>query len=433
MRPTTTADRPASAAALVAVATLSVALAACADATTAVSGPASGTVATESEGRGAFHRYVAIGTSVSMGWRSDGVDAASQESSWPAQLARLAGHELSVPAIAAPGCGAPLLAPLASGLRVSGESAAAPFLSRSCAPNVAGVTLPAGNVAVNGARTIHALTATPESPDPSYAPLYARVLPPGMSQVAAMMAQNPKVVSVELGANELLGARNGVYLPGVSVVPVSTWEPQYLAVLDSVEKVAQLGVLVGLIDDARSFPSFRSGAELWNARATFAPLNVSVAADCEGSPNVLFVAVRVPVAAAEGAQRARAGQGPATLSCANAPSATGVQDYVLAPDDVAALNAQLAAMNAIVRREAARRGWAYFALSALYEQAVVKGAFNAVALMTAQQPYGPLVSLDGFHPTAEGAATLARAAATSLNARYGLGIPTAPTVALARP
>ena len=64
-----------------------------------------------SEGRGVFHRYVAVGTSVSEGWRSDGVLAASQETSWPAQLARLAHRELTVPRIAFPGCGAPLAAP----------------------------------------------------------------------------------------------------------------------------------------------------------------------------------------------------------------------------------------------------------------------------------------------------------------------------------
>ena len=43
----------------------------------------------QSEGRGVFQRYFAIGTSVSMGWRSDGVVAASQATSWPAQLAAM--------------------------------------------------------------------------------------------------------------------------------------------------------------------------------------------------------------------------------------------------------------------------------------------------------------------------------------------------------
>src|SRR5215204_1764097 len=57
---------------------------------------------------GDFQRYVAIGTSVSQGWRSDGVNAASQRTSWPAQLTEMAGRELSLPLIAFPGCGAPL-------------------------------------------------------------------------------------------------------------------------------------------------------------------------------------------------------------------------------------------------------------------------------------------------------------------------------------
>ena len=170
------------------------ALAACADTPTAPRASARSleTVprALVPDGEGDFHRYVAIGTSVSQGWRSDGVNAGSQQTSWPAQLARLANRELSLPLIAGPGCGAPLMAPLGSGLRIGGESAAAPFLSRVCAANEPGVTLPAGNVAISGARTGHALNATPETPDPNYAPLYARVLPPGMSQVSAMEAQN---------------------------------------------------------------------------------------------------------------------------------------------------------------------------------------------------------------------------------------------------
>jgi lysophospholipase L1-like esterase len=387
-----------------------------------------------SEGRGVFHRYVAIGTSISMGVQGDGVYRATQETSWPAQLARLAHRELSLPLITFPGCASPLSAPLAAGVRLSGEPAGLPFLSRQCAPNEPGVTLPAGNVAIDGARTIHALVATPEAPDPGHATQYPRVLPPGMSQVTAMEAQNPKVVSVELGGNDVLGATSGVYLPGVTVVPVAVWAGQYRQVVERVDAAAKHAVLVGLIDDVRDFPSYRSGAELWDARATFAPFNVSVADDCAGSPNQLFVPVRVSVAVGTGAAYRAQGLGPYPLSCANAPSASGIQDYVLGPDDVAALNAQLGAMNAVIRSEAQARGFAYFALGVLYEDAVVKAPFNAVTHMTSAQPYGPFISLDGIHPSAEGARVLADAAARALNATYRLGIPTssggAPLLAL---
>ena len=98
-----------------------VALAACSDASlspTEAPGPIT-QAAPEliSEGEGIFQRYVAIGTSISMGVASDGVYAASQQNSWPAQLARLAHRDLSLPLIQAPGCSAPFAAPLMSGRR----------------------------------------------------------------------------------------------------------------------------------------------------------------------------------------------------------------------------------------------------------------------------------------------------------------------------
>lgn len=96
-----------------------------------------------------------------------------------------------------------------------------------------------------------------------------------------------------------------------------------------------------------------------------------------------------------------------------------IRDYVLSADELALVDAQLAAMNGIIRAEAAQRGFAFFALSALYEEANRKAPFDARVVMTSPLPYGALVSLDGFHPSAEGAAVLAAAAARALDARYG--------------
>jgi lysophospholipase L1-like esterase len=372
-------------------------------------------------GEGIFQRYVAIGTSISMGVQGDGVYAATQQTSWPAQLARLAHRELSLPLIQAPGCSAPLMAPLGTGKRTSGEGAGLTFLLRQCMPNEAGVVLPAGNVAIDGARTGQALTATPENPDPGHATQYPRVLAPGQSQVTAMESQNPKIVSVELGGNDILGASHGIYAPGVNIVPVSVWEPQYRQVVARVDAAAKQAVLVGLVNDVRSFPAFRTGAEFWAARATFAPFNVAVSADCEGNANLMFVPVIVPTAAGTGAFYASKGFGQYTLSCTDIP---GTEDYILDVAGTAATNAQLAAMNAVIQNEAQTHGFAYFPLGALYESAVTKPAFNAVSLMTTSQPYGPYISLDGIHPSAEGARVLADAAAVALNTTYHLSIPT---------
>jgi lysophospholipase L1-like esterase len=377
---------------------------------------------------GSFERYVAIGTSVSMGVGSDGVFFGSQEMSWPAQLARQAGTPLTIPGIAAPGCGAPLAGPLAAGVRISGEPAGRPGDANAiCASNLPGVTLPERNVAVDGARTSDALFSTTET----YAGTlrgkeYERVLPPKLTQISAMLLQRPTLVSVELGANELLGVRNGLYAPGNTVVPIEQWKPLYRLVVAAVAATRRPAVLVGLVSDAGKFPSFRTGLELWNARATFAPFNVTVAEDCgtTNSTNVLFVAVRVPVAVGNGVARARAGLGPYTLSCVNAPSSTGIEDYVLTAEEIALVNQQLNEMSAFIRQQAHLLGYAYFELESLYGRPDAKGPFNAITLMThPTQPYGPYFSLDGLHPSAEGHRILADAAAAALNERYGFGIP----------
>jgi lysophospholipase L1-like esterase len=319
---------------------------------------------------------------------------------------------------------------LAQNQRQSGEPIGIPFLSRQCAPNEPGVQLPTQNLAIDGARTIHALTATPENPDPGHATQYPRVLPPGMAQIDALEVQNPKIASVEFGANEVLPAVHGIFHPAV-VTPVAVWQPQYHELVGRVAAVVKHAVLVGLVNDVRSFPSFRTGDEIWNARATFAPLFVSVSSDCQGSTNLVFVAARIPAAAAQGASNYANQLPPAVFSCVNAPSTSFIEDYVLDANEVAALNTQIAAMNAIIQDEATRHGFAYFALSALYDDAVRKGPLNAAAIMGTTQPYGPYVSLDGLHPTAEGQRVLADAAAQALNATYHLGIPTSGGATLA--
>jgi hypothetical protein len=203
------------------------------------------------------------------------------------------------------------------------------------------------------------------------------------------------------------------------------WKPLYTQVVEAVARTTKRAVLVGLIEDAMEFPSFRTAKELWDARATFAPFNVAVGEDCGtiNSTNVLFVAVRVPDAAARGAARARAGEpGPHVLNCFNAPSSSGIQDFVLTAAEIALLNAQSAQRDAFIRSEAERRRFAYARLGALYSDVNVKEPFNAITLMTSPQPYGLYVSLDGFHPSAEGARILAEAAAAALNKRYHLRI-----------
>ena len=87
------------------------------------------------------------------------------------------------------------------------------------------------------------------------------------------------------------------------------------------------------------------------------------------------------------------------------------------------VNTQLAQMNAFIKEQASRHGWAYFELEDLYGRPDFKPPFNATALMLdPATPYGPYISLDGIHPNAVGHHILAQAAAAALTARYGAGL-----------
>ena len=408
----------------VALVAVGVVVPACRDNDSPTAPPVANVTEQQSEGRGVFQRYVAIGTSVSMGWQSDGVFSTSQSEAWPVQLARLAGRPLDLPLISGNGCRAPLVAPLASGVRTSGEAAGLPAAQAVCSPLQPGIELPKGNVAIAGATTFEALRVTPEThPDAFYSKLYSRILPAGKTQLDAALAQNPKFVSVELGANEVMPARSGIAIPGTTIFPVATWAPLYTALVDRVAQEVGRGILVGLINDVASFPSFRRGGELYSDRATFsAAFNVQVSSDCEDSRNLLFVAVRVPTAIATGLSQKARGLGPFVLSCAD--GGLGVQDFVLTPAEQQIVNATLAEMDQHIAATAARHRFALTRLETLYGREDLKPRFSVVQLMTTAQPYGQYMSLDGIHPNAAGHAVLATAAARAINERYGYGLPT---------
>src|SRR3954470_9221925 len=177
--------------------------------------------------------YVAIGTSISMGWSDDGVFSGSQNNAWPRQLAEQAGVDFTVPDIDAPGCQPPLAAPLISFKRIDGSSAATPF--SACASNTPGVVLATHNLAVENATASEALNATPATATQGRGPVTSRVLPAGMTQVSAMRALHPTFVSVEFGGNEILPAQVGLLFPGVTFTPLTTFASNYAQIIDNVK------------------------------------------------------------------------------------------------------------------------------------------------------------------------------------------------------
>ena len=397
-----------------------VVLAACSDDRT--TGPA---------GQDAFKSYVAIGTSLSMGVQSDGVVYFSQQHDWTKLLSHQAFAQFTQPLVAAPGCFSPLIAPLQLSRRLSGISAAANQTTSTAdtACSAFGtVTLPANDVAIDGANTYDALYVTPETTSVEGVKRrrqYRLVLPAKTTQVTAMMQQKPTLVSVELGANEALGAASGLLFPKAgyrgaasagTFVPNAVWQPVYDALIDSVKKTGAKVLLVG-VPKTNGFVSLRTGDELYTDRAAFLNFGVVIAADCQGSTNSIFVPIKVlnAVGAAQATGQAQ------TLSCTDTP---GAQDNILTPADIQLIDGVISGMNSHIQAVAQANGWAYMDLSTLWAQWVARrGAFSLVSMLGCVRPYGQYVSLDGVHPNAQGYQEMANAAADALNATYGFAIP----------
>lgn len=357
--------------------------------------------------------YVAVGTSVSMGWMSDGVYHSSQNNSWTKQLAELAGVEFTVPGIASPGCQPPLASPLGIFRRIDGSSAAP---SSVCAPNLPGVTLPTHNLAVENATAREGLTASPATASFGRGPVTSRVLPAGMTQITAMRSLNPTFVSVEFGGNEILPAQVGLLYPGVTFTPFAVFQASYAQIIDNVKATGARAVLVSIRTDLRNFPTIRTGPEIASQRAALAAYNVTVNADCDASANLIFVRGKVLTAVVTGITRAGYGLGPFDLSCADVP---GTLDYVLTPNDITFLNALAEQISDEIERHAAENGYATFALGELYNQSKDGVTFDIETYLKSDKPYGALISLDGVHPSPEGHAVLAKAARKALQATYG--------------
>jgi hypothetical protein len=353
-------------------------------------------------------RYVAMGTSITMGFASDGVIAESQQISWPKLLANDIGATFTLPLIQTPGCPPPFVAPLGQLKRLDGSSILT--TSNVCAANSTGVTLPTQNVALSGFTAAAAVTVTPQAGTMS-----ARVLATGQTQATAMRAQLPTFVSVEFGGGEVLPAMSGLVSTGVTIATLAAFTAAYQLVIDNVKATNAKALLVTMPTDLSKFPTLRTGAEIASQRAALLTRNVSVNTNCDASTNLITMQ-KVLGALAQGAIRAAGGLGAFDLSCADV---SGSADGVLTAGDITTLNTLVSGMNAFINAKASENGYATFSLGVLYDTAKDGVAFDINTILTSATPFGTNISLDSVHPSAGGNQILAAAAKAAIIAKYG--------------
>ena len=302
-----------------------------------------------------FARYVALGTSDSMGVQSAGIFASGQRAAWPAQLAALAGAPFSLPLVQDPGCGPPLQPPLALDAVLVGAfgNDLVTAVMTTCARLQSGMTLPANNVTISRGRCSrralqHHLVGGHH--DQNRCPLQSCALARAdagrrdarpATDVRIRQARGQRRPSREHRSHLRDDAVRGL---GARLRSGGCRRPEHAA----------CAVLVGLPNDAANFPSIRRARELFNEWPSLLPLGISVSLKCYLSSNYVFV---------PGYMLRAFVKTPTTATCADVP---GAADYVLTASDMSAINARMAQMNAHMRAKAAENGYAYFSLDALY-------------------------------------------------------------------
>jgi len=87
--------------------------------------------------------------------------------------------------------------------------------------------------------------------------------------------------------------------------------------------------------------------------------------------------------------------------------------------DVATINGIIAQVNSLITQKAEQNGYAIFSLGAIYDGSKNGLPFDLNQLLTSTAPFGPLIGLDGIHPSPAGHTLLAAAAKTAITQKYG--------------
>jgi len=405
-----------------------------------------------------FARYASIGNSITAGYQSDGINATLQQDSYPNLLAQQMGTEFNLPLLSVPGCPPPLEQIFPERIRIGGNQAPPCALRDRSTPQVI------NNVAVPGAAVNDVLSNTEPA---SNATALTTFILGGRTQIEAVRNVDPTFVSAWIGNNDVLGAAL-TGQPDRATAP-SDFTTRYGNMLDELDALPDLqgGALFSVVD-VTVIPHLSAGAAYAAAvpqaqAAGELPPNIALDPSCApassgGVGDQMLVPFRYGAALLGVATSLFQSQGNAapdvTLDCsqdltveeavgatfggvANIPEGVSqniasVRNFsLLQTDEIVALQARVTAYNSYISQEADSRGYAYVDVNALLGQSQFSQLIppfpelveNPQTPWGTDQPFGPLFSLDGVHPSSAAHEAVTDAAITAINAEYETSIP----------
>ncbi len=385
-----------------------------------------------------FANYIAVGTSISAGFQSGGLTDSTQRQGFPYLLAQAMGlapnTDWFYPAFSPPGCPPPYTNIL-TGARLGGASAP------PCSLLFPGLTRPYFNtLGVPSIRVGQVLNIQSIPYGPTDTLQLAQFITGTRNPIDIVLAAHPTFVTLEIGANDVLGAAtNG---DTTLLTPVQTLEGQFTVVADSID-ATHAKVAVANVPNVDNIPHFSAGVIFYCLHNGFAacgnpsgsaqpPFNspgFTVDANClpaaaGGVGDKMLVGFRAtgPIAATladSGAASLNCGAGTATITLKHTTTAIPL-GHVMAPASVLAIATEVVQIDSFIHLQANARGWAYVDLNGGLTAARTAGQVPAFPnLASASTIFGPIFSYDGIHPNAAGHKIIADAFVAAINAKFG--------------
>jgi lysophospholipase L1-like esterase len=381
-----------------------------------------------SNNNGLFRRYGAIGTSISSGLQSGGINDSTQREAFSFLLAGQADANFNYPRLFGRGCPAPLVNNVTQA-RVGGGAA------NGCDLRYPPLPTNLNNVAVPGLDVADIFSNT-ASPLTTYERLQTFFLG-GQTPWNALRRAQPTFITIEVGANDVLGGVVSRPNPGDpdSVTTAADFIADYAEFADSVD-VLNATVVAFTIPDVTSIPFTSTGTVYWCLKTGLCPgvpvqfpANVTISNSCAPAtaiPGSKGDSILVPwTIGVAGILAASAPPFPPfTLDCTNT-------QQVVTPAEYANIRNTTEEMNDYIVATAADRGWLVADANAILAGLRASGqvpAFPGLGAVSSggSVNFGPYFSLDGFHPSRCTHEVVANAVIDLLNTQRGTTIPNVP-------
>ena len=376
-----------------------------------------------------FSSYVAIGNSITAGFQSNGINDSTQRQSYANLLAAAMNTRFNYPSLAMPGCPAPIANTQTGALVTTGTPAGASPLPCS------GRTIPAdtfevlNNVAVPGARVLD-----PTSVSTVASNTLTGIILKGKTQVAQALRAEPTFATVWIGNNDVLVAGlSGIVVPtpGLGEGIISD-QAQFQSSFDLL--MSQLlagapglkGVLIG-VAKVNNLPSLSSGGliassvTIQNALKQATGTTVVVHPNCVGSSSLINVPSLIGAIRTYVASGGASGH-PPIVACEknSAPYPAPVGNiYVLDAGEQVTLTNAIDGYNAYIQDKATATGFAYYDPNVLFAAKRASGEIPPFPnLGSTNATFGPLISLDGIHPSGAAHKLIANELIDVINGKY---------------